>query len=166
VNPKAKKGRRMRGRVGWALVGASSLLLAAWWWSGWHEWRWESGRRVVLLSRGVVSADFFYGTPTRERISEEEIRALVIEMIIDNEELGFWERHFDLWWWRWRIGGHGHFAAPLWMPAAIGLSAGAAVLRRSWRGVRDGACRGCGYDLRGLVTGVKCPECGAGGKAA
>ena len=118
---------------------------------------------MVLLGRGVVSVDFFHEAPLRERISEEEVRALVIEMIVDIEELGFWERHFDLWWWRWHTGGQGHFAAPLWVPAAIGLSVGVAALRRSWRGMKVGACRGCGYDLRGLQAEAVCPECGKGG---
>jgi hypothetical protein len=43
--------------------------------------------------------------------------------------------------------------ATAWMPLPV-----SAVVRRVRRR-RTGGCRGCGYDLRGLPTGV-CPECG------
>jgi len=49
------------------------------------------------------------------------------------------------------------YAAILWT-AFVGRSALVRTLRR-----RAGRCAVCGYDLRGLQPGVKCPECGGDG---
>lgn len=62
------------------------------------------------------------------------------------------------WWFEW-VGtpAAGRVQIPLWallLPATLGV----VILRRRGR-VRPGACRLCGYDLTGNVTG-RCPECG------
>jgi len=50
--------------------------------------------------------------------------------------------------------------APLWIPTAAFMIPAfvMAVNRRPRR--QTWQCRGCGYDLRGLTDGVRCPECG------
>ena len=47
---------------------------------------------------------------------------------------------------------------PLWIPIVLCLVVAALAHRRA-RKPAPGACRKCGYDLTGNVTGV-CPECG------
>ncbi len=48
---------------------------------------------------------------------------------------------------------------PLWIPTGLcGVAAGASWWRW-WRRKQASACVRCGYDLRGLPSGV-CPECG------
>lgn len=50
---------------------------------------------------------------------------------------------------------------PLWMIALGAVGGGIACVR--WpRRVGVGRCGACGYDLRGLVKGTLCPECGKG----
>jgi hypothetical protein len=73
---------------------------------------------------------------------------------------------WDGWGWSWvamkQQGGWQWFAAaPLWVGAAglVGGGAGLVWWGRRARGVA-GLCAGCGYDLKGLASGVKCPECG------
>ena len=55
------------------------------------------------------------------------------------------------------IGEYWTVILPLWIPALL-FGAGVWWGRRGeWTG--KGVCRGCGYDVRGVVGG-KCPECG------
>ena len=58
---------------------------------------------------------------------------------------------------------------PYWVIALLfsqpSMGAYLARLRRRRRRRTRGACRACGYDLTGNVSGV-CPECGAAGVAA
>src|SRR5688500_17096563 len=60
-----------------------------------------------------------------------------------------------------RAGAH-DFVVPQWIvPALLGGLSAARIAGRSRRRRVDGdACRSCGYDLTGNVSGV-CPECGA-----
>ncbi len=50
---------------------------------------------------------------------------------------------------------------PIWMLFVVAAVPTAFLWWRDRRGVPPGACRSCGYDLTGNVSGV-CPECGKG----
>jgi hypothetical protein len=57
-------------------------------------------------------------------------------------------------------------AVPLWLPACLFATTGAAGLRtaaRARRRVSAGLCHRCGYDLR--ATPERCPECGTPARA-
>lgn len=73
--------------------------------------------------------------------------------------------------WRWVFPKVGKMVTPgrstcSWVsiPAAVPALILVAFSAAAWRGFvkrhRRGACRGCGYDLRGLSAGSVCPECG------
>lgn len=51
-----------------------------------------------------------------------------------------------------------------WVAAGIGAVGGLLLWwgARARRPTERGGCLGCGYDLRGLVAGAVCPECGRG----
>lgn len=52
-----------------------------------------------------------------------------------------------------------HVILPIWVPVVIVLVGAAYAAWRNRRRRAIGACRRCGYDLTGNVSGV-CPECG------
>ena len=59
----------------------------------------------------------------------------------------------------WRLPGlWGQFCLVLLVPLLPTL-----WLRYRYGLPKPGHCGGCGYDLRGLAAGSKCPECGKGG---
>jgi hypothetical protein len=66
-------------------------------------------------------------------------------------------------WWRlWAFGGSFYAAMPIWpLCVAVGIPAGVLWLRSysQKRSAGARACRECGYDLTGNVSG-RCPECG------
>lgn len=79
----------------------------------------------------------------------------------------YWNRHVaqrqtPIEWWPTFAGKGGrHFVGvPLWMPfVALGAGGGGLVYAARRMRRREG-CPRCGYDVRGLSSGV-CPECGA-----
>lgn len=54
-----------------------------------------------------------------------------------------------------------HYEAllPMWLPTALLALTAALFWKRSFRRIRPGHCRECGYDLTGNTSGV-CSECG------
>jgi len=64
-------------------------------------------------------------------------------------------------WWAWN---DWNFHLPLWMPLGASVLGSAGLFYVTRRGRRAGVCGKCGYDLRGLAAGAKCPECGEGNK--
>jgi hypothetical protein len=71
---------------------------------------------------------------------------------------------------------------PVWLPQSVPTSAGTAMLfplwmpfialtgltwlawRRAWQGCGSG-CRSCGYNMAGLASNARCPECGTSPRA-
>jgi hypothetical protein len=125
----------------WALAAAAGLVLLLWslnvpFYSGASigrfQWRMEHGR-VKVWWRVAPRQESFY--------------------IAGNSEGLKWagDAHFY-------PDGSWFVTVPLWCPFVVlaGASAGLFALKRHPRG----CCRGCGYELRGLVRGAACPECG------
>jgi hypothetical protein len=68
------------------------------------------------------------------------------------------------WWFEVKMASWYRVAIPLWLPFAMVALPAAMGWRRSLERHRWArfvhACKGCGYDRRGLSAEVKCPECG------
>jgi hypothetical protein len=126
------------GVVTGALVWASFLG-----WGGWYEFTDDYGRRGVW--RGVAFntkekdwPSFSKGLPPAPGLFEIE-----------------WKRNGSSW----------DYRMPVWPLPLVALAAGAVVARRgerAWQASGAALCSACGYDLRGLAAGTRCPECGEG----
>lgn len=57
------------------------------------------------------------------------------------------------------------FNIPLWVPLAACILGSAALFIVTRKQPKPGVCGSCGYDLRGLGAGARCPECGEGGSS-
>ena len=131
--------------AGWLLAVVSVLLCVLYFlnmpfYSGstlttWCAWRMEHGRmKVEVRASGVANENFY--------------------IAINSEGLRFKPELRVSRWDDWMVN------VPLWMPV-LASTGGSAWLFRASRRERTG-CRKCGYDLKGLPEGAKCPECGEG----
>lgn len=164
----------MRLVAGWSLLLVCVVLAAATLWS--------RGRDVSLKGEGRGSVAIL-------SLTSGELQASLERGRIDNYSPGGgwavgkepydgpWRWGFtrmdvvpeSRWWsWRWstvlhRDGSVRFAAGPVWPGAVLAGVCGLWLLWpmvRAWRRRSGGRCAACGYDLRGLGAGAKCPECG------
>jgi hypothetical protein len=126
-------------------------------------WRcWYRGWYVVTAARNdstrlVVHFEGPLPGGADPLVSSEPVPPIVIRSLgIEMRRRAFGD---DAFWW-----GIGYtLVVPLWIPFILFAFYPAIVAVRMMRAIRAGerphACRRCGYDLTGNVTGV-CPECG------
>lgn len=142
------------------LIVAGVALAIVWGVSGWFDvyrmWNVPGGAWLAGMRYGGIEVNF-YGHGLKEGFLFERragvFRNAWFRYATMKNTLGTTER--------WMY-------APLW-PVALGSIAGGVGLLR-W-GLyaelrRRGRCAFCGYDLRGLGEGARCPECGEGAEMA
>ncbi|MEX2219764.1 MAG: hypothetical protein WD749_13505 [Phycisphaerales bacterium] len=143
----------------WTLTVLSLLLLVAWAVSlRWTIFRMAQFGDSVSLKSGTV-VYLWTSDPLRQQLSGR------FAMLQETR----WEWHtrpratpMEWSFFRSSTAGRSIIAVPLWQPWLIVTLSGALLWWRRWaRRARPGHCPCCRYDVRGLPSGVPCPECGS-----
>lgn len=127
-----------------ALAFGGLWLASVWWWM-----RWEPAQGyAIMVSRGAIGL----GRPVKPpgaRMGNTITDAPMGEPMR-------WRTYRSSTWF------HNTTWRPLWWPtAACGALTAAMFAVHRLRRRAPWACAACGYDLRGLTAGAKCPECGS-----
>lgn len=153
--------KRLRTHAMWSLTVFGLLSCGAWlasfpWWFLYEgptvQVDMDFGRLYVAKrERGIIDTTGFT-VLWREHSSRSWSR-----------ELHDWDWSM-LWGFDWRRSGRDvEFQGPLWVLVPIAIAPAWFLARKDLRArsrVRAGRCPSCGYDRRGLVGDVVCPECG------
>lgn len=147
--------RRGRASVRWALLGAAVVVFTAYVLS---VWLWlqvatPPGSTTATLSAGVVCVGH------RPSYVPQWLASARWGPSSWGQEWGWWFSASSAGW----PGGGWFVSIPIWAPWAVLVL----FTARAWSAqpLTDEACRGCGYDLKGL-GGAVCPECGKAGAGA
>ena len=136
-------------------AGSLAMWVASLWevsyranaWSGLNIALWKGELRVIRGGTGSSSGlSALYAWPPRESFAHAR-------WLPEDAWFGRYTISGVLNWWSLEL--------PLWVPCAAGACLAAGTFpawRRHRSRVRDGRCRACGYDVRGLKS--ICPECG------
>ena len=139
----------MTGRIAAWLLAVASVLLAVLYFLnmpfysgssvGSHfAWRMEHGRMRVGCKPAIHQESFYID--------------------INSEGLKF-APEWQVWSWNdWMLN------VPLWVPLGASVVGSAVLFFTTRKGRKPGVCGKCGYDLKGLGEGARCPECGEGKK--
>lgn len=69
-----------------------------------------------------------------------------------------YDRDLPMQWWQWEVSWH-RLVTPIWFWVVLAAALVGLGIWRERRNSRPGLCRKCGYDLAGLKSGQRCPEC-------
>jgi hypothetical protein len=162
-NPSRPKHSGRKRRVsGWSLLFLALLTFSAWLTSGWGAFVINTGHICIRFQYGLMVTDWYSLARSGPLTTWYPFRPLAEPT---------WQM------WRWgdqydsytepsgRLVEVPNFAMPGWLLPVLLTGAGVPFLR--WgivarRRARTGLCPACGYDMRGLTDGVRCPECGKG----
>lgn len=150
--------------AGSGAIAVGLLLACSWVWSGWNISSRRAGGVDWTVWHGlvVVGADNGYYFSIRQSALLKQ-RTAGLASALGSPAGAYWL----VWGWA-RVDPTAPLSTgvvvPIWPFAVLAIGSGCVCVRlgvRARRRARTGRCAACGYDLRGLEAGTRCPECGA-----
>jgi len=147
---------RRRFPTRWAIASAVALVVYVYsfgWVTHFREYKNIKQENFVLMHSGSIQvARVFNATPHARdlRIAEIQFYPGVQDDLWSVPDFFFSAKNFSF-----------YVNVPLWL-LVVPIWVITFIKWRRWRRLPAGACRKCGYDLRGLRDdAARCPECGA-----
>lgn len=129
--------------LAWTVVAAVVWVGSAWWWIGVEL----PPYTLLSLDEGTISQHDYLGVFDSAQFYNVSPAG--------GEAIGPFR-----WWFVFGDWPMATWSIPLWPFVLLSVAASVYQCRRVARSFAQNSCSTCGYDLRGLQEGTKCPECG------